>query len=55
MVGNQVRVQVRYKITTWETSRTDHTKIYSNYIGNKLQLQQKSYKNQLVVTIIQYR
>ena len=35
MVRNQVRVQVRYGITTRETSWTDCTEMYSNYIKNK--------------------
>ena len=38
MVSNQVSVQVRHEIMTWETSRTDRTKIYSNYIENKPQM-----------------
>ena len=35
MVRNQVRFQVRHKIMIYETSRTDRTKIYSNYIKNQ--------------------
>ena len=37
MVRKQVRVEVRYGITTKETSRIDHTETYSNYMGNKPQ------------------
>ena len=35
MVRSQVRVEVRYEVTTQETSRIDHTEIYSNCIRNK--------------------
>ena len=37
MVRKQVRVEVRYGITTKETSWIDRTKTYSNYMGNKPQ------------------
>ena len=58
MVRNQVRVQVRYSTMTYETSRTDHTEIYSNYIG-KYATNTSSAKiiqpSKLVVTIVKIR
>ena len=54
MVRNQVRFQVRHKIMIYETSRTDRTKIHSNYIKNQAK-RVSSAKNiqpsKLVVTI----
>ena len=43
MVRKWVRTEIRYRVTTKETSRVDHTETYSNYIGNKRksQLQRK--------------
>ena len=35
MVRNQVRVRVRYEVTTRETSRVDHIQTHSNCIENK--------------------
>ena len=58
MVRNQVRVQVRYEVTTCRTSQTDHTKSHSNYIKNKPKrpITAKNIQpSTLVVTIIQIR
>ena len=58
MVRHKVRVQVRYGVTTEETSQIDRTKIHSNYIGNKPErpVTVKTHQpSRLVVTIVQYR
>ena len=55
MIRNQVRVQVRYKVTIRETSQIDHIKTYSNYIRNKptRPVSAKGVQlNKLVVTIV---
>ena len=57
MVRNQVRVQVRYEITTQKTSWTDRIKIHSNYIENDPQrpVTAKIIRpSKLVVKIVQY-
>ena len=45
MVRNQVRVQVRHKVMTGETSQVDHTQTYSITleISQKGQFQQRTY------------
>ena len=56
MVRNQVRVRVRYKVKTQETSRVDRIQTHSNCIENKPKrpVTAESIKpSKLVVTIVQ--